>query len=166
MSQTPRKANTDSKNSRGALATSDSQCSMNCGGNPAQKCGAGSRMSVYALGDLTVVPVPKSQKTDLPGKWEWKGCLAYDTSRPHRVLDGLTIDSEGTTKKIWKYQSILTKTNSPTECLSRCSRFGFMAGGMEYGSECCEFHGQVLASCSDPRQTVVTWLTFRITAEP
>ncbi|KAI4286828.1 MAG: hypothetical protein L6R35_003921 [Caloplaca aegaea] len=103
----------------GALATAETQCSMNCGGNPSQKCGAGSRMSVYALGDLTIYPVPEIQKTDLPGKWAYKGCLA-----------------EGPTKKIWKYQSILTKTNSPTECLSRCSRFGFMAGGMEYGMEC------------------------------
>ena len=55
---------------------SDSQCSTNCAGNAAEKCGAGSRLSVYATGNLTVWPVPKTQTTDLPGKWEYKGCLS------------------------------------------------------------------------------------------
>ncbi|KAL8904506.1 MAG: hypothetical protein Q9207_003228 [Kuettlingeria erythrocarpa] len=92
---------------------------MNCGGDATQKCGAGSRMSVYALPPLTVFSPPTIQKTNLPGKWEYKGCLA-----------------EPANGKIWKWQSILKDTNSPEECLSRCSRFGYMAGGMEYGTEC------------------------------
>lgn len=51
--------------------------------------------------------------------------------------------SEPQNGKIWKYQSILTKTNSAAECLSRCSSFGFMAAGMEYGTECCEYTNDV-----------------------
>ncbi|KAL8719798.1 MAG: hypothetical protein Q9225_003233 [Loekoesia sp. 1 TL-2023] len=109
----------------GPAPAAESQCSMNCGGDPTEKCGGGSRMSVYYTGDLIIYPVATIQKTDLPGKWEYKGCI-----------------SEGTDKRIWKYQTILTKTNSATECLSRCAQFGFMAGGMEYGTEC--FCGDVV----------------------
>lgn len=60
----------------GSLAASDSQCNMNCGGNAAEKCGAGSRMSVYAIGPLITYPIPSVQTTGLPGKWEYKGCIS------------------------------------------------------------------------------------------
>ncbi|KAL8771823.1 MAG: hypothetical protein Q9209_002761 [Squamulea sp. 1 TL-2023] len=109
----------------GAALAAESQCDKKCSGNAAQTCGGASRMTIFATGNLTVLPVPVPQKTNLPGKWEYKGCLA-----------------EGVGKRIWKYQTILTKTNSATECLSRCSQFGYMAGGMEYGSEC--FCGDVV----------------------
>ncbi|KAI4254185.1 MAG: hypothetical protein LQ352_003232 [Teloschistes flavicans] len=92
---------------------------MNCAGNPAEKCGAGSRMSIFAIGNLTTYAVPVTQKTGLPGKWEYQGCI-----------------SEPANGKIWKYQINLPQNNSATECLSRCAQFGFMAGGMEYGQEC------------------------------
>ncbi|KAL8943818.1 MAG: hypothetical protein Q9216_000811 [Gyalolechia sp. 2 TL-2023] len=108
----------------GPALVADSQCSMKCPGNPAEKCGAGARLSVYASGNLTVYPVPKAQSADLPGKWEYKGCI-----------------SEGTPRRIWKYQTIL-KNNTATECLNRCAQFGFMAGGLEYGTEC--FCGDVV----------------------
>ncbi|KAI4190389.1 MAG: hypothetical protein L6R41_000841 [Letrouitia leprolyta] len=108
----------------GPALVADSQCSMNCPGNAAQKCGAGSRLSVYATGNLTVYPVPKAQSTNLPGKWEYQGCVA-----------------EPNGGRIWKWQTIL-KNNTATECLNRCAKFGFMAGGMEYGTEC--FCGDVV----------------------
>ena len=60
----------------GGALTADSQCSMKCGGNSAEKCGAGSRMSIFAAGNLTVYAVPVAQKTGLPGKWEYKGCIS------------------------------------------------------------------------------------------
>ena len=60
----------------GGKLTTDSQCSMTCSGNSAEKCGAGSRMSIYANGTLTTYDVPVNQKTDLPGKWEYKGCIS------------------------------------------------------------------------------------------
>ncbi|KAL8878579.1 MAG: hypothetical protein Q9198_003640, partial [Flavoplaca austrocitrina] len=109
----------------GPALAAESQCDKACSGNPTQKCGGASRMTIFATGNLTVLDVPVPQKTNLPGKWEYKGCL-----------------SEGVGRRVWKYQTILTKTNSATECLSRCSEFGFMAGGMEYGTEC--FCGDVV----------------------
>lgn len=60
----------------GKPATAESQCSMACSGNAAQKCGAGGRMGIYATGEITYLDVPVPQKTNLPGKWEYKGCLA------------------------------------------------------------------------------------------
>ncbi|KAL8809186.1 MAG: hypothetical protein Q9200_003633 [Gallowayella weberi] len=104
----------------GPAVAAASQCDKPCSGNAAQKCGGASRMSVFYTGELIIYDVPVPQKTSLPGKWEYKGCL-----------------SEGANgKRIWKYQTILTKTNSANECLKRCSDFGYMAGGMEYGTEC------------------------------
>ncbi|KAI4257110.1 MAG: hypothetical protein L6R42_005853, partial [Xanthoria sp. 1 TBL-2021] len=109
----------------GPAVAAETQCSSSCSGDATQKCGGASRMTIFAIGNLTVLDVPVAQKTSLPGKWEYKGCL-----------------SEGVGKRIWKYQTILTNTNSATECLSRCSQFGFMAGGLEYGTEC--FCGDVV----------------------
>ncbi|KAL8930749.1 MAG: hypothetical protein Q9208_000290 [Pyrenodesmia sp. 3 TL-2023] len=76
-------------------------------------------MSIYGKQPIVYIPPPVTQKTNLPGKWEYKGCLA-----------------EPPTGKIFKWQSNLKDTNSPEECLNRCSRFGYMAAGMEYGIEC------------------------------
>lgn len=33
-------------------------------------------MTIFAIGNLTVLDVPVAQKTNLPGKWEYKGCLS------------------------------------------------------------------------------------------
>ena len=40
-------------------------------------------------------------------------------------------------ERTFPYQIILANNNSATNCLSQCSAFGFNAGGMEYGEECC-----------------------------
>ena len=70
-------------------------------------------MSIFAKGNLTTYAVPQAQKTNLPGKWEYQGCL-----------------SEGASSRVWKYQTNLPANNTATECLNRCAKFGFMAGGM------------------------------------
>jgi Glyoxal oxidase N-terminus/WSC domain len=103
----------------GAALTSDSDCNMPCSGNPDQKCGAGGRMSVYANSTLPVFRTPAVQKTNLPGNWTYQGCL-YDLDVPRSL----------------KYQLILDKNNTAENCLSQCSKFGYGAGGMEYGREC------------------------------
>jgi hypothetical protein len=58
------------------LATSDSDCNMPCGGNSAEMCGAGNRMSIYNTGDLAAYGVPTPQTSGLPGSWTYSGCIS------------------------------------------------------------------------------------------
>lgn len=58
-------------------AESDSACAMPCIGDSSQICGGPNLLSVYSKGDLKILPVPKVQTKNLPGSWEYKGCLQY-----------------------------------------------------------------------------------------
>jgi hypothetical protein len=58
----------------GGALTTDSDCSMACGGDASEDCGAGNRLSVYATGNLTVYQPPAAQNTSLPGSWAYQGC--------------------------------------------------------------------------------------------
>jgi hypothetical protein len=60
----------------GALATQQTDCSSACGGNSAEKCGAGNRMSIYNTGTLQTVGPPTTAKTGLPGSWQYSGCIS------------------------------------------------------------------------------------------
>ena len=60
----------------GGNTTAESDCNMACAGNSAEKCGAGNRMSIYANGTLTTFDVSANQKTGLPGKWQYAGCIS------------------------------------------------------------------------------------------
>ncbi|WPH02215.1 Hypothetical protein R9X50_00507000 [Acrodontium crateriforme] len=104
----------------GALASSDSDCNMACGGNSAEMCGAGNRLSVYSNDTITTIGVPVPQNTSLPGSWKYSGCVS-DNAQGTRALP---------------YQIISATNNSAEFCLSQCSAFGYMVGGMEYGEEC------------------------------
>ncbi|KAF2815199.1 copper radical oxidase [Mytilinidion resinicola] len=103
----------------GGALTSDSDCSMNCAGNANEKCGAGNRMSVYSDGPLQVYQPPATQTQNLNGSWEYQYCL-YD-------------DAEART---FPYQLILSENNTANNCLASCQKFGYEAGGMEFGDEC------------------------------
>jgi hypothetical protein len=105
-----------------ALATSDSQCAMSCPGNTAEKCGDGNRMSVYHTGTLVVYHTPVVKKTGIPGNWVYEGCL-----------------SDGGAQRSLPWFVQLGQDNSPTACLGACAQFGYNAGGLEYGVECCKF---------------------------
>jgi hypothetical protein len=59
----------------GVMASSDSQCNMPCGGNTAEMCGAGNRMSVYSNQTLQTFAPPVAQTTGLPGSWTYQGCI-------------------------------------------------------------------------------------------
>lgn len=61
--------------SGGTLASSDSQCNMACGGNAAEICGAGNRMSVYSNQTLQVFAPAVPQTSGLPGSWTYQGCI-------------------------------------------------------------------------------------------
>jgi len=109
----------NSINQGGVLANQDSDCNFPCGGNSKEICGAGNRLSVYSNATIVSYPVPSPQKTNLPGSWQYVGCLA---------------EAQG--NRVFKYQIIAPNSNSATNCLSLCSQFGYPAGGMEYGQEC------------------------------
>jgi hypothetical protein len=104
----------------GAGTTPESDCSMTCSGDKTEKCGGPNRLSVYGVAPIKVLPIPKPQNTSLPGSWKYVGCLK-DNINNVRTLP---------------YQSIFSKTNNATTCLSLCSQYKFPAGGMEYGEEC------------------------------
>lgn len=61
-----------------ALATAETDCNTACGGNSAEMCGGGNRMSIYSNETtLAVKPVPHTQLTGLPGSWNYSGCLMF-----------------------------------------------------------------------------------------
>jgi hypothetical protein len=104
----------------GAATAPETDCSMSCPGNTSQKCGAGNRLSIYYTGTLAVYQPPASQSTNLPGSWVYQGCYS-DNVGGQRAL-------------FWKSNN--AANNSATSCLSLCSKYGYMAAGMQYGQEC------------------------------
>lgn len=98
----------------GAALTADADCNMACSGKPSEKCGAGNRMTIYSNTTLKVYQPPAIQKTNLPGDWQYKGCI-LDVQVPRSL----------------KWQIELPQTNTATACLSRCQEYGYGAAGME-----------------------------------
>jgi WSC domain len=49
----------------GAPAANQADCNMACAGNPAEICGAGNRLSLYNIGNLTIYQAPKAQTTGI-----------------------------------------------------------------------------------------------------
>lgn len=108
----------------GTKATSDADCAMTCDGNTKEACGGPNRMSVYAnTTTLTALPVPVAQKDNLPGNWQYKGCM----TEPGAV-------------RIFPYKLEFANNNTATNCLKQCSDYGYPAAGMEYGQECCKLY--------------------------
>lgn len=107
----------------GAANTSNTDCSMTCSGNSSERCGAGNRMSAYSQGNLTVYQPPKEEIINLPGNWTYVGCVtdsAQARTFPYGILN-------------------MINNNTATNCLSLCYEYGYPAGGMEFGSQCCKF---------------------------
>ncbi|KAJ7513073.1 galactose oxidase [Mycena galericulata] len=104
----------------GATPAAASDCNMACGGNSTQACGAGNRLSLYSTSkNVTILPVPVTQNSSLPGPWSYQGCLAEVTGG--RVFP-------------WEIDNI--NNNSATACLGQCAAFGYGAAGMEFGFQC------------------------------
>jgi WSC domain len=59
----------------GPVRAPETDCSFPCPGNPSEKCGAGNRLNVYNTGNLTIYSVPVTQTTNLPGSWQYSGCI-------------------------------------------------------------------------------------------
>ena len=103
----------------GALASSDSQCNKQCAGDSTEICGGGNLLSVYSNSTIQPFVPPAVQKTNLPGSWEYVGCVT-DQDIPRTL----------------QYELYLTENNTATNCLKQCSQFGYAAGGMEFGLQC------------------------------
>ncbi len=59
-----------------ATTAAETDCNTACGGNSAEICGGGNRMSIYSnQTTLVVTPIPHVQVADLPGSWNYSGCL-------------------------------------------------------------------------------------------
>jgi hypothetical protein len=114
----------------GVTLAPESDCNMPCGGNSAEVCGAGDRLTVWSKGNLTVVPIPVIEKTDLPQNWSYVGCL----------LDGVT------SNRPLPYK-LVHSNNSVGNCIEQCQKYGFPAAGVEYGEECyCGDYSDVVAT--------------------
>jgi len=104
----------------GGVETANSQCSVNCPGNPAQKCGAGDRMTVVSNGEPEINRPPAPQTGGLNGTWTYHGC----------VRDNIN------DKRTFHWQLFFPGTMRPQDCLYRCGQYGYAAAGLEYGEEC------------------------------
>lgn len=115
----------------GAVAASDTQCGMPCGGAPAEACGDANRMSVYSTSaNFSTVPVPTVQNATLPTGWKYSGC----------VTDGA---QQRTLPNFFEMIDTLT----PELCISKCAEFGYSAAAMEFGRQCL---------CGDPSDVVAS----------
>lgn len=103
----------------GAVKGTESDCNMACSGSASELCGGPNRLSVYSNGPVTALPVPTTQTTGLPGKWQYRGCL-------REVVNG----------RMFPYQIIWPGNNTAVACMNQCAAFGFPAAGVEYGQEC------------------------------
>lgn len=104
----------------GAAKVPETDCNMACSGNSKEMCGAGNRLSIYNTGTLTVYQPPAAQQSGIPGSWTYQGCYTDNVNNQRALF----------------WQIILTNNNTATNCLGLCAKYGYMAGGMEYGSEC------------------------------
>jgi hypothetical protein len=75
---------------------------------------------------------PVSQQDNLPANWQYQGCY-----------------TDNIKKKSLIWQNILSTTNNAAVCLNLCADYGYMAAGLEYGSECyCGDDSDLVASGS------------------
>lgn len=101
------------------LAKADTECSTNCAGNAAQKCGAGGRLSVYSSQNPLKI-IKKPSPVQKVGNWTYQGCATNTGGQWLKPLPWKTTNQTG---------------NSPEDCVTKCQKFGYMAAGLEYGTE-------------------------------
>ncbi|KAL2015330.1 hypothetical protein VTK56DRAFT_5792 [Thermocarpiscus australiensis] len=124
----------------GAEQTADSQCSTACPGDPAQKCGAGDRVSIISNGIPEKYAPPAPQTGGLNGTWEYQGCVEDNVNN----------------QRTFFWQVFFPGVMTPSMCLSRCAQYGYAAAGLEYGEECY---------CGDPANIAARGATFRPESE-
>lgn len=124
----------------GGVKTLDSDCSINCPGNPAQKCGAGDRMNIVSDGPPQTFAPPAPQTEGLDGDWTYHGCVEDNINQKRTLF----------------WQLFFPGVMTPNMCLNKCASFGYAAAGMEYGEECY---------CGDPPNIATRGATVRPESE-
>lgn len=91
---------------------------MGCSGNATQACGGPNLLSVWtSTGNVTVLPIPVTQTEDLPGDYQYRGCLV-----------------EAVGQRILPNQIIWERNNSAQACMTQCAKFGFPVSATEVRS--------------------------------
>ncbi|KAF4830329.1 WSC domain-containing protein [Colletotrichum tropicale] len=119
----------------GVVASDQTSCNTPCGGNSAQMCGGGNRMTIYSKGTPQTYAPPAPQRSGLNGSWTYEGCVTDNVNN----------------KRTFATQTIFAGTMTAGMCLDACAKFGYMAAGLEYGEECY---------CGDPANIVTAGATF------
>lgn len=103
-----------------ATQVNDGECKMKCAGNATQKCGAGSRLSVWTNELYTPTRNPSTVKSDSGQSYQYVGC--YTEGSGGRALSAAsTADGSKMTVEF---------------CATFCSGKGYAFFGVEYGQEC------------------------------
>ncbi|QIW95400.1 hypothetical protein AMS68_000918 [Peltaster fructicola] len=97
--------------------TASGDCSVKCGGNSGEYCGAGSRLSIYSNGTMVNYTPPTILQNVT--QWQYKGCYS---------------DIDGARTLAYKIPWPTNNTNEA--CVAQCQRFGYGIAGTEYGQEC------------------------------
>ncbi|ETN45954.1 uncharacterized protein HMPREF1541_00136 [Cyphellophora europaea CBS 101466] len=123
----------------GTLANADSDCAMTCSGNSSEVCGGSNRMSIFATGNMTILPVPTIQRTNLPANWAYQGCL-----------------NDNGNSRVLPHQIDMRTNMTATNCLALCGQFGYSAAGLEYGQQCF---------CGDDTDRIASGATYQPDAQ-
>jgi hypothetical protein len=101
-----------------------SDCNAMCGGNTTEQCGGPNRLTVFSSqAKLKVISPPQTNLAPGGGNWKYVGCL-IDNKNQVRAFSN---------------QVILQTNNTADACLGQCAKYGYSAGGMEWGQECCKY---------------------------
>ena len=76
------------------LADDDSQCNTPCGGNSAQKCGGGDRLSVYSSQKILKIS-KKPAPTQKVGNWTYQGCTTSNGGQWTKPLPWKLVNETG-----------------------------------------------------------------------
>jgi WSC domain len=100
-----------------------SDCNAMCSGNTTEQCGGPNRLTIFSSQiKLSIIPPPKINMAPGGGNWKYGGCL-IDNKNQVRAFSN---------------QIILQTNNTADTCLGQCAKYGYAAGGMEWGQECCK----------------------------
>lgn len=78
------------------LASDDAQCNTPCGGNSAQKCGGGDRLSVYSSQKMLKI-IKKPAPTEQVGNWTYQGCATSNGGQWNKPLPWKLSNETGNT---------------------------------------------------------------------
>lgn len=114
----------------GSVVAPDSDCKTLCAGNALEFCGAGGRLTVYAVsgttppststvGTTTIPTTTAPVATGIPTGWSSQGCW-----------------SEPANGRLLTHQQPDSDTNTLEGCVQTCAGLGYKIAGAEFGKQC------------------------------